>query len=128
MKEAREICPTTTMGKLNDGALLVDVRELNEVSEVSFNITSILTIPLTEFENRFNEIPKDKDVIIVSKKGDLSLRATYFLMNHGYENTFNMSGGLVKWVNKGFPYTGDKSTLNASTSCCSSDSESTSCC
>lgn len=127
MKEAKEICPTTTRGKLEEGAILIDVRERNEVSAISIDHPAMLNIPLTEFENRYNEIPKDKTIVMVCKVGERSLRTTYFLMNQGYENVFNMSGGIVKWVNKDFPFIGDKSTLETPVSCCGSDN-STSCC
>lgn len=107
MERAKEICPTTTTQKVAGGAVLVDVREPDEVNQLSFDVPHILHIPISEFDDRFTEIPKDREVILVCKSGGRSLRATYFLMNHGWSNVYNMEHGLIRWVEKGFPTKGD---------------------
>lgn len=117
MKEAKQICPTTTKGKVAEGAILVDVRRENEVNDVSFDVPNYMNIPLQELENRLNEIPKDKEVVFVCRSGERSLRATYFLMNHGYENVYNMRDGIIKWATKGFPTKGDAEGLISNASC-----------
>ncbi len=128
MKEAKEICPTTTKGKIEEGALIVDVRETFEVNELAFDVPNIVNIPLSDFENRFQEIPKDKEIVMVCKSGARSLRTTYFLMNNGYENVFNMRDGIEKWVKKGFPTKGNVNSIENGGSSCCDDSSSSSCC
>lgn len=120
----REICPTTTQGWVKNGALLVDVREKAEVDQLAYNVPNILHIPLSEFENRYTEIPKNKALVMVCKSGGRSLRAAGFLVNHGYINVVNMQHGIIRWVQKGFPTIGDTSVLNgdnsqgSASSCC----------
>lgn len=119
----KEICPTTTQEWVANGAILVDVRETNEVAELSYDVPNILHIPLTQFEERFTEIPKDKEVIIVCRSGGRSLRAAGFLVNHGYDKVVNMKHGLIRWAQKGFPTTGDTASVLANTQdsgCCGS--------
>jgi len=120
----KEICPTTTQTWVTRGALLVDVREQDEVATLSYDVPNIINIPLSDFENRFTEIPKDKDVVMVCKSGGRSLRAAGFLVNHGYTNVVNMQHGITRWVQKGFPAKGDITVVTSDASCCSS----TSCC
>ena len=119
MEKAKEICPTTTMGKVKEGALLVDVRSPEEVAEVSFDVPNYMTIPIGELEARINEIPKDKEIVMVCASGARSLRTTYFLMNAGYENVYNMSGGITKWARKNFPTKGNVEDLLGNSDCCS---------
>lgn len=116
----KEICPTTTQKWVKNGALLVDVREQEEVSELSLNVPNLMYIPLSQFQDRYMEIPKDRDVVLVCQSGGRSLRAAGFLVNHGYTNVVNMQHGLMRWVQKGFPTKGDTSSLmgNTSGSCC----------
>ena len=114
---AKEICPTTTMGKLDKGALLVDVRRKKEVEEVTYDVTNYLHIPLSQLEERMAEIPKDKEVVLACRSGERSLRSTYFLMNHGYEKVVNLEGGLLKWANKGKPTKGNVAGLLAAANC-----------
>lgn len=90
-------------------------------------------IPLTQFEERFTEIPKDRDVVMVCKSSGRSLRAAGFLVNHGYEKVVNMKHGLIRWAQKEFPTKGDISSIleNAATSSCcntSSSENKKSCC
>jgi rhodanese-related sulfurtransferase len=116
----KEICPTTTQAKVKEGALLVDVREKDEVAQLAYDVPNIVNIPLSEFEERFTEIPQDKEVVMVCRSGGRSLRAAGFLVNHGYENVVNMQHGIIRWTQKGFPTKGDTSTVSGNTqsSCC----------
>jgi len=118
----KEICPTTTQAYVKQGALLVDVREKEEVEALVFDVPNIINIPLSEFEERFNEIPKDKEVVMVCKSGGRSLRAAGFLVNHGYTNVVNMQHGMIRWATKGFATKGDTSVelghLANSSDCC----------
>lgn len=97
----------------------MDVREKDEVSELAYDVPKIISIPLSEFEDRFNEIPKDQKVVMVCKSGGRSLRAAGFLVNHGYTNVVNMQHGIARWVQKGFPTKGNASVVESSNSCCS---------
>lgn len=129
MEIAKEICPTTTMKKISEGAILVDVRENDEVKELSYDVPDLIHIPLSEFEERFNEVPKDREVVMVCKSGERSLKATYFLMNHGWTNVFNMQNGIIRWIQKGFPTNGNVAAENPEGgSCCGTGSNYSSCC
>jgi rhodanese-related sulfurtransferase len=114
-----EICPTTTQEWIKKGALLVDVREQKDVEALAYDVPKIIHIPLSEFENRYSEIPKEINVVLVCQNGNSSLRAAGFLVNHGYTNVVNMQHGLVRWVQKEFPTKGDISVLESGDSCCS---------
>lgn len=120
----KEICPTTTQTWVKNGALLVDVREKEEVAELAYDVPNIMTIPLSEFEERFHEIPKDKEVVLVCRSGGRSLRAAGFLVNHGYTQVVNMKHGMIRWAQKGFPTKGDTSSViqdSQTAACCKSD-------
>lgn len=125
MNLAKQICPTTTMGKINNGALIVDVRKADEVAKVIFDVPNYINIPIDELEDRLSELPKDKEIVMVCLSGERSLKTTYFLMNNGYQNVFNMDGGIIKWASKNFPTKGDVASLLAMSSC---DCSKTNCC
>jgi rhodanese-related sulfurtransferase len=42
----KEICSTTTQEWVKNGALLVDVREKEEVEELAYDVPNIINIPL----------------------------------------------------------------------------------
>ncbi len=126
LAEAHEVCPTTSQRLLKEGALLVDVREPAEVAQVGFAGCDVVNIPLSEFEARWQEVPRDRDVILACAVGERSLKATYFLMYQGYDRVANMRPGIGRWVERGFPITGSAENVAASeaaSSCCGGTSE-----
>lgn len=122
LDEAKEVCPTTTRRMLDEGALMIDVREPNEVAAFAFDVPDALNIPATQLESRWKEVPADRPVIFVCESGARSLKATYYMQFQGYKNVSNMSGGIVKWSAKGFPVKGARATVSCdcSTGCCGS--------
>lgn len=129
-----EICPTTTQSWVKRGALLVDVRERDEVAQLAYDVPNIVNIPLSEFEIRYKELPFDMELVMVCRSGGRSLRAAGFLINNGYDpgKVVNMKHGIIRWVQKGFPTKGDTSSVldNVQNSgCCETTTESSqSCC
>jgi rhodanese-related sulfurtransferase len=124
----KEICPTTTQQWVKEGAVLVDVREADEVAQLAYDVPNIMHIPLTQFEERYTEIPKDKPVVMVCKGGGRSLRAAGFLVNHGYENVVNMQHGIIRWTQKGFPTRGNAASVlenSLDSGCCGSTAPAT---
>jgi rhodanese-related sulfurtransferase len=103
-----EICPTTTQTWVKNGAVLVDVREKEEVAQLAFDVTAIVHIPLSEFESRYKELPLDKELVLVCRSGVRSLRAAGYLINNGYDSAkvVNMKYGIIRWAEKRFPVKG----------------------
>lgn len=88
-----------------EGALIIDVREPDELAELSYDVKEIKNIPLGELETRISEVPKDKQVIVVCRSGGRSSNAYELLKSKGFENISNMEGGKMPnaWHDKGFP-------------------------
>jgi rhodanese-related sulfurtransferase len=143
LPQAREVCPTTTRRLIGEGALLVDVRERAEVAQVAFDVPDLVVMPLSEFEQRFAELPRDRELVMVCETGARSLKATYFLMYQGYTCVANMDGGINKWASKGFPIRGARADVpaavggccggassapSAAAACCAPAPQSSSCC
>jgi rhodanese-related sulfurtransferase len=126
---AREVCPTTTRRLLAEGALLVDVRERSEIERLAFDVPETVVMPLSELEQRFVDLPRDRQLVMVCQTGARSLKATYFLMYQGYEQVANMEGGIFKWASKGLPIAGAPgTTVSAASSCCGGAATASACC
>ncbi len=119
LDEAKQVCPTTTRRLVGEGALLVDVRERAEVARTAFDVPALVNIPLSELEQRWSELPRDRELVLVCESGERSLKATYFLQFHGFNQVSNMDGGLLKWMRKGFPVIGERyEAPTAAAGCC----------
>ncbi len=86
---------------MQQGALLVDVREQNEFDEVHAEGAQL--IPLSEFETRYAELPKDRELVMICRSGARSARAGEFLKAQGYGEVVNLAGGTMAWVEGGLP-------------------------
>jgi NADPH-dependent 2,4-dienoyl-CoA reductase/sulfur reductase-like enzyme/peroxiredoxin family protein/rhodanese-related sulfurtransferase/TusA-related sulfurtransferase len=72
-------------------SILIDSRTKEEYE--FGHIEGALNIPVDELRGRLSEIPKDKKIVVycaVGLRGYLSAR---ILMQHGYEEVYNLSGG-----------------------------------
>lgn len=74
-------------------AYLVDVRPAESFAMKT--IEGAVSIPATELRNRFNEIPKDKKVVLFCAKGFTSYIASRILMQNGFENIYSLVGGKM---------------------------------
>ena len=111
------MCPTSTQELIQRDYLLLDIREVFEVEQLSLDVPRILYIPMSSLEERIHELPKDEKVIVVCTTGERSRRVVSFLQYHGYTNYINMKEGIEKWVQKGFSTKGDVSHI-PSHACC----------
>lgn len=79
-----------------DAIILIDVRENNEYEMA--NMGGIL-IPMSEIKERFNEIPKEGDVVVHCRSGMRSANVIQFLNQYqGYDNLYNLDGGIMAWA------------------------------
>ena len=74
---------------------LIDVRKLEEFEHCQIGGK---LIPMDVIPERYPEIPKDKKVIVHCKKGGRSARVIEWLqVNFGYDNLYNLKGGILEW-------------------------------
>jgi len=84
-----------------NGAFLLDVRTVEEWNE--FHAPNTTLIPLDELASRVNEVPRDREIVVVCRSGNRSQQGRDILLNAGFENVTSMTGGLTEWRNLGYP-------------------------
>ncbi len=75
-----------------EGSILIDVR-----SAAEFNATTIdgaINIPTPELRTRFNELPKDKKIVLFCNTGFQSYVASRILIQKGFNNVYSLAGGI----------------------------------
>ncbi|MEX1001708.1 MAG: rhodanese-like domain-containing protein [Crocinitomicaceae bacterium] len=97
-----EIAPKKAVEAVNSGSIFVDVREPYEVEEVAYGVNH-LHIPLGDIQQRMDELPKDKQIIIGCRSGKRSMNACMFLKMQGYESVKNLEGGMIAWLENDCP-------------------------
>ncbi len=61
-------------------------------------------IPYNEIEQKMNQLPADKNAMIVlyCSSGHMSSTAAQKLVSLGYTDLWNLDGGMSAWTNQGF--------------------------
>ena len=89
----------TEFAALRDGAVLIDVREPNEVAEAS--IPGALVMPMSTLNDHLDDLP-DGEFYVICHAGGRSARVTQALEAQGY-SAVNVLGGITQWEQEGLP-------------------------
>jgi len=87
--------------KQHGDVVLVDVRTDLEVSRGV--IPGARHIPLHLLPARFEEIDRARAVVFYCQSGARSAQAGAFLSGKGWQEVYNLAGGMNAWVGKGMP-------------------------
>ena len=98
-----QIEPTTLSEKLAGNAkpLVLDVRQPQEVM-ADGHVADSLLIPMNELPARVGELPRDREIVAICKRGQRSWNVAQWLRQQGYDAT-SLSGGLDAWTARGLP-------------------------
>lgn len=99
--EIEQIAPAEGLERQEAGWLMVDVREQNEWDAA--RIPGAIHVPLSELQNRFEEIPRDRELVLQCAGGFRSQQAAMFLAEQGYERMANLAHGINGWARMGLP-------------------------
>jgi adenylyltransferase/sulfurtransferase len=98
-KSIPEISVTELKQKLDNGENInvLDVRENHEyeVANLGENVTRL--IPVGELPEHIDELDKSENFAVHCKTGARSARAVQLLQEAGFENVYNVKGGITAW-------------------------------
>ena len=77
---------------------VLDVREPAEVAICA--LKGSLHIPLQQVPQRLETLRRDHPLIVVCHHGMRSAAVTAFLRNNGFDNAWNLAGGIDAWANR----------------------------
>ena len=74
---------------------LLDVREDDEVAYAA--LAGHVHIPMNRIPLRHNELDDDAPIVVYCHHGIRSMQVALFLANTGFEQLYNLSGGIDAW-------------------------------
>lgn len=98
--EPRVLDPLTVYKKM-DSAVLLDIRG-EEVSQVG-EIKRAMKIPLDDLDRHYQQLPKDRTIIIIDHAEKQSPICRRYLYKMGYRDLAILKGGMINWVRAGLP-------------------------
>jgi len=86
---------------VEEGAFLLDVRTPEEWNE--FHAPQATLIPLDELASRVDEVPTDRDVVVICRSGNRSQVGRDTLLDAGFLSVTSVKGGMNDWATAGYP-------------------------
>lgn len=97
VKDVVNITINELKSKIQDENIqLIDVRTADEYK--THHKKPFINIPLSELDNRFYELDKKTEVVLICQSGIRSKQASRILKKHGFEHITNVKGGLSAWI------------------------------
>ncbi len=82
---------------------VIDVRQMEEIAQGT--VPKAEALPLHTLPARVQDLSKEEKLVVVCRSGARSAQACMFLQQQGFSNVYNLRGGMMGWVQSGFPAT-----------------------
>ena len=79
---------------------LLDVRQPHEWEIVNLEADGAVLIPLDELDDRLDELPTDREIVVYCRTGARSANAAQMLVEEGFAGVFNLVGGIHAWADE----------------------------
>jgi rhodanese-related sulfurtransferase len=99
----KELDVTQLKDQLDQGKTirLIDVRSLEEMA--AGMIPNAEKLPLHTLPLRLNDLSNDEHYVLYCRSGARSAQGVGFLMAQGFQNVYNLRGGIISWARMGLP-------------------------
>jgi len=94
-----EVTELAELKESGDEFRVIDIRQPAELN--AGIIPGAEALPMHLIPVRMNELQRDEKLIMVCRSGARSAQACMFLQQQGYENVFNLRGGMIAWSGSG---------------------------
>jgi len=80
--------------------VLVDVRAPQEYEDSHIN--GAINIPVADLRTRYNELDRDKPIVLICSSGNRSSLGVSILEQHGFQKVYNVAGGMTGYSAAGY--------------------------
>ena len=98
-----DVSPEDVASAKASDIVLIDVREPSEFVGELGHIRDSELIVLHTLPEHLDRLPQDKTIVFICKSGGRSARAAAFAQANGFNQVYNMKGGMILWNSKGLP-------------------------
>ncbi|MFB6260377.1 MAG: rhodanese-like domain-containing protein [Thiohalorhabdaceae bacterium] len=84
------------MRQAEPSPVVLDVREPRELAVCALD--DAVHIPMNEIPARLDELPADREVVVMCHHGMRSMQVTQFLRHQGFSHVRNLAGGIDAWA------------------------------
>ncbi len=81
---------------------IIDVRRPDEFCGELEHIPGAKLITLDTLEENQSSLPKDGSIVFICRSGGRSAHASVWAQDNGWQNVYNMLGGMIAWNKQKF--------------------------
>ena len=101
---ATDLSVSEFTGKVAEqGVVTLDVRTPGEFSEGYIEGAQLIDFQSGNFENEIAALDKSKTYAVYCRSGNRSGQAVKVMREAGFNNLYNLNGGVIDWANAGLP-------------------------
>lgn len=78
---------------------VLDVRQPPEIA--AGTVPGAEAVPLHTLPLKLNELSRDEKLVLICRSGARSAQACMFLAQQGFDNVYNLRGGMIAWAQNG---------------------------
>ena len=86
-----------------EGVRILDVRTPDEISEGYIEGAQFVDFYREDFKIEIDSLNKEFAYAIYCRSGKRSSQAMEIMQEFGFENLYNLEGGIIEWTNAGMP-------------------------
>ncbi|HET7650952.1 MAG TPA: rhodanese-like domain-containing protein [Gammaproteobacteria bacterium] len=103
LRKFRDASPAQAVLLINKGAAVIDIRAAQEFG--AGHIIGARNIPAAELDGRLPELEKfrEQPVVICCQSGQTSQSRAALLTKAGFQQVYNLKGGIRAWQSENFP-------------------------
>jgi rhodanese-related sulfurtransferase len=87
----------------NPNFVLLDVRTPGEFSESHIEGAILINYQSSDFKNKLQELDKTKTYLVYCRSGMRSAGSASTMKSLGFQDVYNMVGGIMEWERWGLP-------------------------
>ena len=101
---ATDLSVSEFTGKVAEqGVVTLDVRTPGEFNEGHIEGSQLIDFQSGNFENEIAALDKSKTYAVYCRSGNRSGQAVKVMREAGFNNLYNLNGGVIDWANAGLP-------------------------
>ena len=101
---ATDLSVSEFTGKVAEqGIVTLDVRTPGEFNEGHSEGAQLIDFQSGNFENEIAALDKSKTYAVYCRSGNRSGQAVKVMREAGFNNLYNLNGGVIDWANAGLP-------------------------
>jgi rhodanese-related sulfurtransferase len=99
------VSPAESVALVESGVTVIDVRTPEEYAEGHLEGAALIDFYDADFADQLAELPADQEYLVYCRSGNRSGQAAQIMKEQGFEQVYDLEGGVLEYAAEGFPLT-----------------------